>query len=194
MSATLHELREELKDPEHSEGYAESFLDSYIATQIKVLREQAHLSQTELANIIGTRQGVISRIENVNYSKWNISTLKHLARAFRVRLKVSFETYGSLLNDVAAFSRESLQRSPRETDPILYGHTPIAKLPKHARKRRAPSKHSSPPDRRPLEASHLISGPFGIGAIFYSTTNNNSTPTGVPHGLQAANCAMGAAS
>jgi transcriptional regulator with XRE-family HTH domain len=120
MNATLEALREELKDPEYSEGYAESFLDSYIATQIKVLREQASLSQQGLAELIGTRQGVISRIENVNYSKWNVSTLKKLARAFRLRLKVSFETYGSLLADVDVFSRQGLQRTPREKDPILH--------------------------------------------------------------------------
>jgi transcriptional regulator with XRE-family HTH domain len=125
MSATVERLREELKDGEYSEGYAESFLDSYIATQIKVLREQAGLSQTGLAEKLGTRQGVISRIENVNYSKWNVSTLKKLARAFRVRLKVSFETYGSLLADVSTFSRESLQREPRECDPILNSPIPL---------------------------------------------------------------------
>jgi len=121
----VERLREELKDPEYSEGYAESFLDSYIATQIKVLREQAGLSQQGLAQLLGTGQGVISRIENVNYSKWNVSTLKKLARAFRVRLKISFETYGSLLSDVASFSRESLQREPRERDHLLYCARPI---------------------------------------------------------------------
>src|SRR5215469_16906455 len=120
MSAINEALREELRDPEQSEGYAESFLDSYIATQIKVLREQAGLSQTALGQLIGSRQGVISRIENVNYSKWNVSTLKKLARAFRVRLKVSFETYGSLLADVEDFSRPRLEREPREKDSILY--------------------------------------------------------------------------
>jgi transcriptional regulator with XRE-family HTH domain len=120
MNDTLEALREELKDPEYSEGYAESFLDSYIATQIKVLREQSQLSQQDLATLLGTGQGVVSRIENVNYSKWNVSTLKKLARAFRVRLKVSFETYGSLIGEVQAFSREALQRTPRESDPVLY--------------------------------------------------------------------------
>ena len=119
MNAIVERLREELKDTEYSEGYAESFLDSYIATQIKVLREQSGLSQQGLADILGSRQGVVSRIENANYSKWSISTLKKLARAFRVRLKVSFETYGSLLADVSEFSRQSLERAPREKDPLL---------------------------------------------------------------------------
>ena len=128
MNAIVDGLRDELKDPEYSEGYAESFLDSYIATQIKVLREQAGLSQQGLAQLLGTGQGVISRIENVNYSKWNISTLKKLARAFRVRLKISFETYGSLLADVSNFSRDSLQRQPRELDPVLHGAVPVTPI------------------------------------------------------------------
>jgi len=41
-------LRMELRDKEYSEGYAESFLNSYIATQIKVIREQREMTQAEL--------------------------------------------------------------------------------------------------------------------------------------------------
>jgi len=120
MNATVDALREELKDREYSEVYAESFLDSFLATQIKVLREQNGWTQKILAERIGTKQGAISRIEDVNYSKWNVSTLKKLAREFRVRLKVSFETYGSLLAEVDDFSRPRLEREPREKDSILY--------------------------------------------------------------------------
>jgi len=119
MAAISESLREDLRQPEFSEGYAESFQDAYVATQIKVLREQNKWTQADLAKELGTAQTVISRIENVNYSAWNISTLKKLARAFRVRLKVSFETYGSLIHDVDVFSRENLQRTPREADSEL---------------------------------------------------------------------------
>ena len=112
-------LRGELRQEEFSEGYAESFLDAYIATQIKVLREQNELTQSQLAERLGTTQTAISRIESVNYSGWNISTLKRLARAFNVRLKVSFETYGSLIRDVKEFNRDSLRRTPRSKDPEL---------------------------------------------------------------------------
>ena len=119
MSAIIEALRHELRDPEYSEGYAESFLNAYVATQIKVLREQRGLKQSDLARLIGTTQTGVSRIENVNYSAWNVRTLKKLARAFRVRLRVSFETYGDLLHDVEAFDREALQRVPREEDLAL---------------------------------------------------------------------------
>jgi transcriptional regulator with XRE-family HTH domain len=120
MGAINETLRLDLRQAEFSEGYAESFQDAYVATQIKVLREQNEWTQSDLARELGTTQTAISRIENVNYSSWNISTLKKLARAFRVRLKVSFETYGSLIGDVDSFSREHLQRVPREVDPELF--------------------------------------------------------------------------
>ena len=120
MADMSETLKHELRDEEYSEGYAESFLDAYIATQIKVLREQRELTQVGLASLLGTQQTVVSRIENVNYSSWNINTLKKIARALKVRLKVSFETYGSLIGEVTSFSRESLQRAPRDSDPVLY--------------------------------------------------------------------------
>ena len=117
--ADINELRRDLRQPEFSEGYAESFLDAWIATQIKVLREQGLMTQAQLATKVGTKQTVISRYENVNYSSWSITTLKKLARAFRVRLRVSFETYGSLVPEVENFNRAYLARTPRERDPGL---------------------------------------------------------------------------
>jgi transcriptional regulator with XRE-family HTH domain len=127
MAAISDALRHDLQQPEFSEGYAESFLDTFIATQLKVLREQNRWSQTQLAEKMGKKQTVISRSENVNYSSWSISTLKQYARAFRLRLRVSFETYGSLIDEVSSFSRENLQRAPRESDPDLAGSAPKAK-------------------------------------------------------------------
>lgn len=121
MAAISELLREDFKDAELAEVYGESFLDTYVATQIRVLREQSQMTQAELAALLGTSQTVISRVENINYSAWNIGTLKKLARAFKVRLHVSFETYGALIDDVQRFSRKSLERAPRDKDPVLYG-------------------------------------------------------------------------
>jgi|ERR1700693_4080472 len=119
MGVIADALRRELTQPDYSEGYAESFLDSFIATQIKVLREERQLTQAKLAERIKTTQTVISRIENVNYSGWNIGTLKKLARAFELRLKVSFEEFGTLPREVESFSRKTLKRLPRSMDPRL---------------------------------------------------------------------------
>lgn len=109
-------LRKGLLDKDYAESYAESFLNAYVATQIKVIREQRRMTQGELGERIGTTQAGISRIEDVNYSSWSIRTLAKLAKAFDVRLKVSFEPYGTLPSEVVTFNRESLERVDREED------------------------------------------------------------------------------
>jgi transcriptional regulator with XRE-family HTH domain len=106
-------------DKEYAQGYAESFLNAFVATQIKVIREQRNMTQAGLAAAIGTTQTGISRIENVNYSSWSIRTLIKLARAFDVRLKVSFEPFGTLPDEVIRFDRRFLERVKRVYDPGL---------------------------------------------------------------------------
>lgn len=120
MSEYRENLKAELKDEEYRYAYAEDFLNTAIAMQIKVLREQRkNMTQQALAEKIGTKQAGISRLENVNYSAWKTETLRKLARAFGVRLKITFEEFGSLLDDSKSFSRESLQRRTFEEDPAF---------------------------------------------------------------------------
>jgi transcriptional regulator with XRE-family HTH domain len=113
-------LRNEFMDLEYRQAYAEDYLNTYVATQIQVLREQRGLSQQELAELIGTKQPGISRLENINHSSWKTETLKKIADALGVRLKISFETYGDLLKEASTFGRHSLQRPKFEQDPAIY--------------------------------------------------------------------------
>ncbi len=110
-------LRRNLRDTEYRHGYADEHLNLTLSTQIKMLREQRGWSQAQLASKIGTKQTGVSRLENVNYSRWSISTLRKIARAFDLRLKVSLEVFGSLWEDVQGASRSSLQRPAFEDDP-----------------------------------------------------------------------------
>lgn len=112
-------LKEELQDEDYRYAYAEDFLNTLIATQIKVLREQRKLTQQELAKLTGTKQAGISRLENVNYSAWKTETLRKLARALGVRLRITFETFGTLLDDGARFSPGNLQRPEFADDPVF---------------------------------------------------------------------------
>lgn len=102
-------LRDELADREYAAGYSESYALSYIAAQIKVLREQRGLSQDDLAAKIGTKQPAISRLEDCNNSP-NIRTLFKLAEAFGLRLCVHFESFDGLPDEVSKFRRNNLQR------------------------------------------------------------------------------------
>jgi transcriptional regulator with XRE-family HTH domain len=104
------QLKRDFTDPEYAAGYAESFMDSQIAAQLKVVREQRGMTQQQVAESIGTVQSAYSRLEDVNYCRWSLTTLKKLAAAYGFWLKVSFETYDTLPREVTNFSRESLQR------------------------------------------------------------------------------------
>ncbi len=109
-------LVEEFQDEDTRYTYAESFLNTRVAAQIKVLREQRGLTQEALARMIGTRQAGVSRLENVNYSAWKTNTLRRLARALGVRLSISFETFSGLLAEVENFERASLQKPAFEQE------------------------------------------------------------------------------
>jgi len=113
------------KDYRH--GYVDEFLNAYIATQIKVLREQHDWTQQQLADQAGMKQGRISVMENVNYSSWSINTLRRLAEAFDLTLNVSFEDFGKRLVDIDRFSRESLERFSFTEDPV-FQHEEVTKL------------------------------------------------------------------
>jgi transcriptional regulator with XRE-family HTH domain len=117
-------LKEEFLDPEYRYAYAEDFLNTSVAIQIKVLREHRDMTQEELADKIGTKQAGVSRLENVNYSAWKTETLRNIAKALGVRLKITFETFGTLLDEAAQFSREALSRPDFEHDPAFQNVQP----------------------------------------------------------------------
>ena len=110
-----------LADKEYREAYADSFLDTWIATQLRVLREQRDLTQAQLATLAGMQQSRISTMEDVNYSNWSIQTLKRLAHAFDVPLFVSWGTFGDLIGSMDRFSRPYLKRPSFKDDPAFFG-------------------------------------------------------------------------
>ena len=126
MSELINELRQNFTDEEFRNSYAESFMNSYVAAQIKVLREEYHLTQDQLGEKIGTPQPGIARFENVNYSSWKVETLRKLARALNVWLKISFEEFGTLPSHVDNFSKRALIRAPFERDPVFLPSPPPA--------------------------------------------------------------------
>jgi ribosome-binding protein aMBF1 (putative translation factor) len=59
-----------------------------IAAQIYRLRTKAGLSQKALADLIGTTQSVISRLEDADYNGYGIQTLKRIADVLNCNLEV----------------------------------------------------------------------------------------------------------
>jgi DNA-binding XRE family transcriptional regulator len=116
MSQLLENLRATFRDEDSRYAYAEAHLNASIASQTKKLR--GDMSQQELAEKIGTKQSGISRLENANYSSWKVETLRKLARAFGVRLRISFEEFGTLIPEIETFEKR-LQPRKFENDPVF---------------------------------------------------------------------------
>jgi len=112
-------LKQAFKDKDYRHGYVDEFLNASIATQIKVLREQRGWTQKELADYAKMKQPRISVMENVNYSSWSIKILRELAEAFDLTLRVSFESFGTRINDIERFGRKALERLSFKDDPVF---------------------------------------------------------------------------
>lgn len=111
----------DFQDRETREGYAEGFLHTWISSQLARIRRRRGLTQKDLAHLLGTRQPGVARMEKEDYGKWNLATLSKVAAILGCRLKVSLETYGSLVEEAAAFtSIEFLDRPAFEQDPIFH--------------------------------------------------------------------------
>lgn len=128
MKSLSDRLRETFQEEDARYAYAEDFLNSSIAAQIKTLRDDRKLSQEELAALLGTKQPGISRLENTNYSAWKVETLRKLARAFGLRLRISFEEFGTLIHDIENFNREELIRRKFEDDPVFHPEVAAERL------------------------------------------------------------------
>ncbi len=121
MNELTDKYREEFKDKETRDIYADDFLNTFIATQIKVLREKRGWTQAVLAEKAGMKQERISVLEDVNHEAWTANVLKRLAKAFDLRLSIKFETFGSFLSEFENFSREALERSSFDDDLEFHG-------------------------------------------------------------------------
>jgi len=119
MDETREMLREEFREPEARHDYADMFLDSSIALQIKALRQQREWSQEKLAERSGLKQSQISAMEQVTFQSWTLRTLRKLARAFDLALTVRFESFGWLLDDTISGNRKKLERPSFEEDPAF---------------------------------------------------------------------------
>lgn len=74
-------------DPEFAEGYEEGFRNFKIGVLLKQARENAGLTQDEVAQQLNTKKTAVSRIEN-HAEDIRLSTLEKYAKAFGKKLRV----------------------------------------------------------------------------------------------------------
>lgn len=75
-------------DPERKAALETARVHAEVARAIHDLRTEAGLSQEELAELVGTTQSVISRLENEEYEGHSVSMLNRIAKALNQKLTV----------------------------------------------------------------------------------------------------------
>ncbi len=75
------------RDPEFAKDYEKGYQEFKIGVMLKVAREEAGLTQEELAEKLNTKKSAISRIEN-HAEDIKLSTLEKIAQALGKSLRV----------------------------------------------------------------------------------------------------------
>lgn len=84
-------LEEQLREPAFAERFKRAGEAWDVALQIAALRNQAGLSQKELAKLLKVSQQLISRLESPGYEGHSLSTLRRVAKVLHARVRVTFE-------------------------------------------------------------------------------------------------------
>ena len=77
-------------DPELQEMIAAERLNAQVARMIYEARTAAELTQKQLADLIGTQQSTVARLEDADYEGHSLSMLRRIADALNQKLEVRF--------------------------------------------------------------------------------------------------------
>ena len=94
-------------DAELREMCEQSTVNAHVAQLIYDARSSAGLSQKELAEMIGTTQSVISRLEDADYEGHSLSMLSRVAQALDRQVKIDLVPIVPSLEE-ASFPRPSV--------------------------------------------------------------------------------------
>jgi ribosome-binding protein aMBF1 (putative translation factor) len=81
--------------------FARSLHQIDLALLVREMREDAELTQTELAKRVGTTQSVIARLEDAEYAGHSLTMLERIAAACGVALKLHAEKKPNFDREVA---------------------------------------------------------------------------------------------
>jgi transcriptional regulator with XRE-family HTH domain len=86
-------LEEQLQDPDFAARFERAGEAWDVALQIAALRQQAGLSQKDLAKLLKTSQQQISRLESPGYEGHSLRMLRRVADILHARVRVVFEPF-----------------------------------------------------------------------------------------------------
>jgi len=100
-------------DAERKASLQAERVNAEVARMIYELRKEAGMKQKELAELIGTTQSVISRLENADYNGHSLSMLSKIAKALNRKLSISM-TGGDKGSDIRRFVFQEVVRGLRK--------------------------------------------------------------------------------
>ena len=84
-------LEKKLASPKFLKGFEEEVQKLAIGEQLSRLRQEAGLTQAQVAQRAKTTASAISRYENAEYDRYELRTLQRIVRACGGRLDIIFE-------------------------------------------------------------------------------------------------------
>ena len=85
-------------NPEAEAALESARLNAHVASMIYKMRENAGLSQAQLAKRVGTTQSVISRLEDADYDGHSLTMLNRIAIALDQKLTIAVTKSGKWRN------------------------------------------------------------------------------------------------
>ncbi|MBN2427538.1 MAG: helix-turn-helix transcriptional regulator [Deltaproteobacteria bacterium] len=110
-----HYLEEQLQDPDFAARFERAGEAWDVGLQIAALRQQAGLSQKDLAKLLNTSQQQISRLESACYEGHSLSMLRRVAEALHARVRVIFELIENNADAHVAETSESYDTKRRKS-------------------------------------------------------------------------------
>ena len=103
----LKKLRS-FKNKKLRDSYISGRVRTYIALQIRELRERLKLSQAQFAKKIGKPQSVVSRLEDTDYGRVTLKTLLDIAETLNISVVVKFASFDEFLRQHGNVSPSAL--------------------------------------------------------------------------------------
>lgn len=97
-----------LRSKKFREAFVSSRVSNTLALQIRAMRQEREWSQAHLAELLGTSQNAVYRLESPQYGKPSITTLKRLAAIFDVGLAVWFAPFSKLVDRATNLTTEDI--------------------------------------------------------------------------------------
>lgn len=108
-----------LANKDYRHAYMKEGVRSWIARQVRILREQRGWSQEDLGHETNKPQSAISRIEDPDYGRLSLQTLFDLASAYDVGILVQFVTWDDWLSRMDDVSIEAMQKDSFDGEQLL---------------------------------------------------------------------------